>query len=104
MQFRPGLSLTFNNAKTVLEAGSRAVADGQTDIDLGELTAVDSAAVATLLAWKRLAAKAGRSLAFHHASPNLQSLIALYGVGDILGITASVPAAASAASDQRHRA
>ena len=82
--FRPGLTITVKNAKTVLEAGLRALASGETAFDLGELTAVDSAAVATLLAWQRAARKLGKSVTFLHLPPNLHSLVELYGVGDLL--------------------
>lgn len=84
MSFRPALTLTFNNAQTVLDAGLRAIADGQTQIDLGDLTAVDSSAVATLLAWQRAARKSGKALTFKSLPANLQSLVALYGVGELL--------------------
>jgi len=84
MQFRPGVSLTFNNAQTVLETGLRAIADGQAEFDLAELTAVDSAAVSTMLAWLRAARKAGGTLVFRNLPANLQSLIQLYGVGELL--------------------
>lgn len=82
--FRPAQSLTVHNAQTVLGAGLRAIADGQTVFDLGELTAVDSAAVVTLLAWQRAARKSGKTLAFSNLPANLQSLVALYGVTDLL--------------------
>jgi len=82
--FRPGPTLTVNNAKTVLEAGLRALASGQAAIDLAELSAVDSAAVATLLAWQRAARRQGRTLAFVNLPVNLQSLAELYGVADLL--------------------
>lgn len=93
MAFRPASDLTFDNAATVREAGLRAIADGQDDIDLTDLKTVDSAAVATLLAWKRQAGKAGRHLALRNLPANLQSLIALYGVGELLG---TAPAGAAA--------
>ena len=82
--YQPSQTLTINNAQTVLAAGLRAIADGQTQIDLAELTTVDSAAVATLLAWKRAAQKRGASLAFDNLPANLQSLIGLYGVTELL--------------------
>lgn len=88
MQFRPGVSLTFNNAQTVVEAGLRAIADGQAEFDLAEVAAVDSAAVATMLAWQRAARKQGRTLVFRNLPANLQSLIQLYGVGDLLQLAA----------------
>jgi len=87
MTFRPALTLTFNNAQAMLVAGLRAIADGQTEIDLAGLTTVDSAAVATLLAWQRAARKAGKPLAFKNSPPNLHSLAALYGVDSLLQLT-----------------
>lgn len=84
MMYRPALTLTVNNAKSVLEAGLRAIADGQTQIDLGGLTAVDSAAVATLLAWQRAAHGKGKTLVFRNLPANLQSLVDLYGLNRLL--------------------
>lgn len=94
--FRPTLTLTINNAKIALEAGLRAIKAGQTEIDLAQLTAVDSAAVATLLAWQRAAQALGRILTFTNLRSNLQSLVQLYGVGDLLH--AAIPAQAPTAS------
>lgn len=82
--YRPAQNLTVNNAKETLEAGLHAIAAGQTQIDLGELTVVDSAAVATLLAWKRAAHKRGNELVFTNLAANLQSLVTLYEVADLL--------------------
>lgn len=82
--FRPTLTLTVNNAKTALDAGLSAIEAGQTEIDLAQLTAVDSAAVATLIAWRRAALDRGTSLTFRNASANLHSLAELYGVADLL--------------------
>ncbi len=78
--FQPGASLTFDNAKTALDAGLQAIADGQTDIDFSGLVTVDSAAVATMLAWQRVAAAKAISLSFRNIPPNLFSLISLYDV------------------------
>ena len=82
--YRPGLTLTVHNAQTVLDAGLRAIAEGQTEIDLTDLTVVDSAAVATMLAWQRAARASGKSLMFSNLPANLQSLIDLYGAADLL--------------------
>ena len=100
--FRSTLTLTVNNAKTALEAGLRAIAEGQTEIDLMHLKAVDSAAVATLLAWKRAAREQGRPLGFTNLPANLQSLIDLYGVGDLLLPTSIDTAATDARADLPH--
>lgn len=82
--FRPTLTLTVNNATTILDAGLSAIAGGQTEIDLAQLTVVDSAAVATLVAWQRAALARGAPLTFMNASVSLQSLAELYDVADLL--------------------
>lgn len=82
--FQPGVSLTVNNARTALEAGLKAIEAGQGTIDFQHLTAADSAAVATLLAWRRAARERGVALAFTNLPQNLRSLAAMYGVTDLL--------------------
>jgi phospholipid transport system transporter-binding protein len=82
--YRPAENLTVNNAKEALEAGLHAIAAGQARIDLSELTVVDSAAVATLLAWKRAAHKRRTELVFTNFAANLQSLVNLYEVTGLL--------------------
>lgn len=84
--YQPTPTLTVNNAQTVLEAGLRAIAEGQTEIDLGGLSVVDSAAVATMLAWQRAAQRAGKRLAFRNPTASLKSLITLYGVDELVSI------------------
>jgi phospholipid transport system transporter-binding protein len=63
-------------------------------MDFAEVTVVDSAAVATLLAWQRAARKAGKSLVFTHLSASLESLAELYGVADLLHSASSAGARA----------
>jgi phospholipid transport system transporter-binding protein len=100
--FRPTLTLTVNNAKTALEAGLQAIKSGQTEIDLAQLTAVDSAAVATLLAWQRAAQAQGRTLTFTNLPSNLQSLAQLYGVADLLNTALPEKHRAEARTDLSH--
>lgn len=82
--FQPGASLTFDNAKTALDAGLQAIAAGQTEIDFSALVTVDSAAVATMLAWQRVAAAKAISLSFLNIPGNLLSLISLYDVAALI--------------------
>lgn len=82
--YQPRESLTAQNAETALQAGLQAITAGQQEMDLALLGNVDSAAVATLLAWKRAAAEKGAPLKFHHVPANLQSLANLYGVDALL--------------------
>ena len=96
--FRPPLTLTSSNAKTVLEAGLHAIRSGQSTIDMAGVTTVDSAAVATLLAWQRAARREGRTLTFVNLPDSLRNLSQLYGVIDLL----HVPAAAQVHADLHH--
>jgi phospholipid transport system transporter-binding protein len=73
-------SLTFQNAREVLEQGCAAVRSGDTVIDLANIKTADSSAVAVLLAWQRSATSAGAKLTYLNLPPSLQSLAALYGV------------------------
>jgi phospholipid transport system transporter-binding protein len=82
--FHPASTLTIENAKTTLEAGLRAIEGGQAEFDLAQLGIVDSAAVATLVAWKRAAIARRQPLAFRNIPPSLHSLVRLYGLTDLL--------------------
>jgi phospholipid transport system transporter-binding protein len=97
--YRPAQNLTVNNAKEALDAGLRAIEAGQAQIDLGDLTVVDSAAVATLLAWKRAAHKRGAELVFTNLTANLQSLATLY---DVTGLLQSASATMIQGESPRH--
>jgi phospholipid transport system transporter-binding protein len=82
--FQPATNFTVNNVTAILEEGLRAIAGGQKEIDFSQVTAVDSAAVATLLAWQRAAKQQGASLTFKNLPSNLKSLIDLYSVDGLL--------------------
>ncbi|RZI44947.1 STAS domain-containing protein [Herbaspirillum sp. HC18] len=99
MTYRPAQTLNVHNATSVLDAGLRAIADGQDHIDLIDLTVVDSAAVATMLAWQRAARSKGKMLVFGNLSTSLQSLVELYGVGELLH---AAPSSGVARTDLPH--
>lgn len=82
--FCPAEALTVNTAARVLEEGLSAIAAGQLEFDLSQLKTVDSAAIATLLAWQRASAAGGKHLIFRNFPPNLRSLADLYGVSELL--------------------
>lgn len=82
--FQPALSLTVENAAATLKAGLIAIKNGQTEIDLAHLTTVDSAGVATLLAWQRAADAQKQALHFRNLPGGLRSLAELYGVIGLL--------------------
>lgn len=82
---QPGSALTLAHARAELEAGLAAIARGETAIDLGAVTEVDSSAVASLLAWQRAARQQGRTLKFVNLPASVQSLARLYGVDTLIG-------------------
>ncbi len=53
-------------------------------LDFRGVTGVDSAAVALLLEWRRLAAARGKALEFANLPANLLALAELYGVADLI--------------------
>ena len=77
-------SLTMSDAAPVLAQGLAAIASGATKIDLGGLKAMDSAAVAAMLAWQRAAQAKGVRLEFINVPAALKSLAHLYGVDTLL--------------------
>lgn len=77
-------SVTMSDAAPVLAQGLAAIASGETRIDLGELAALDSAAVAAMLAWQRAAQAKGVRLEFINMPAALRSLAQLYGVDTLL--------------------
>ncbi|HEY8099755.1 MAG TPA: STAS domain-containing protein [Burkholderiaceae bacterium] len=82
--FQPPITLNVSNARATLEEGLRAIEAGQKEIDFAQVKAVDSTAVATLLAWQRASKKHGNSLTFRNIPRNLKSLIDLYSVDGLL--------------------
>ena len=85
--YQPAESITMNTAKTALEAGLQAIAGGQQQIVLSGLHAVDSSAVATLLAWRRAADAIAQPLVLSGAPANLQSLVGLYDLTQLLHLS-----------------
>ncbi len=88
----------MQSARATLDAGLAAISAGQALIDLGQLNAVDSSAVATLLAWQRAALAAGHPLQLVNPPASLRSLIALYDVAELLDLHVVPPATAAHAA------
>lgn len=78
--------MTTETAAALVEAGLASIRGGDLGVDLADVTEVDSAGVAMLLAWQREAAVRGGTLALTHIPPALASLARLYGVDSLLGI------------------
>jgi phospholipid transport system transporter-binding protein len=53
-------------------------------IDFAAVTGVDSAAVALLLDWRRMALARGKTLVFENRPANLLALATLYGVAELI--------------------
>jgi phospholipid transport system transporter-binding protein len=75
---------TLANAAALLEEGRRHLAEGVQTVDLGEVSEMDSALLALLLAWLRDARQHERPLAFAHLPESLRTIARLYGVDRLL--------------------
>lgn len=78
--------MTVDHAQAAWDEGVRALAASQTHFDLSNVSAVDSSAVAVLLNWQRAAEKSAVDLRFSGLPTNLLSLVAMYGVENLLKI------------------
>ena len=79
-------AVTLANVAQVLEDGRRHVDEGMRTVDLGEVTELDSALLALLLAWQREAQGRGHSLEFARVPESLRTIAGLYGVDELLPI------------------
>jgi len=79
--------MTMLSAAALKSAGDAAVAAGAAVVDLAGVTEADSAAVAVLFSWLRVAQQAQRPLSIVAAPDSLRSLATLYGVADLLPLT-----------------
>jgi len=80
--------VTLANAAQVLEQGRQHFAEGVRAVDFGEVTEVDSSALALALAWLREARAAKHEITFANLPEALQTLARLYGVEELLPLAA----------------
>ena len=78
-------SLTFANAGPVLAASADLALPTEGEVDMENVGAIDSSAVAVLLALKRRAEGEGKPLRFGRVPAPLLALAEVYGVDSILG-------------------
>ena len=76
--------VTLANVAGLLEEGRRHLAEGVRSVDFGEVTEMDSAALALCLAWLRDAKAHGGALSFSNLPESLQTIARLYGVHSLL--------------------
>ncbi|HXU42631.1 MAG TPA: STAS domain-containing protein [Burkholderiales bacterium] len=77
-------AVTLANVAGLLEEGRRYLAEGVRSVDFGEVTEMDSAALALCLAWLRDAKSSGVAITFSNLPESLQTIARLYGVHDLL--------------------
>jgi len=75
---------TLATAPQLLEEAHAALAAGVTEVDLGEVTELDSSLLAVIFAWMREAKEHGRTLVLRRVPQDLASLARLYGVAELL--------------------
>lgn len=79
--------MVIDSAAALKKAGDGAVAAGAAMVDLAGVTEADSAAVAILLSWLRVARERKQALMIVNAPTSIRSLATLYGVADMLPLT-----------------
>lgn len=77
-------NVTLANVAALREAGLKLAQNGVTEVDLSQVTEVDSSAVSLLLEWARAGLDKGQPLRFINLPTNLTSLAQLYGVTDLI--------------------
>ncbi len=77
-------SVLFGNAGAELAAGSRALAEGASGLDLAGCADFDSSLIGILLELRRQATSRGQALGLIGPPPNLRKLAQLYGVDALL--------------------
>ena len=83
---RVTLETATGAANALFNGGLRLLKGEKLTVDLGQVEAVDSAAVSVLLQWSRLARAYDVQLTFVNLPPNLRSLATLYDVAEVLRI------------------
>jgi phospholipid transport system transporter-binding protein len=77
-------AVTLATVAALLDEGRRHLAEGVRTVDLGEVTELDSALLALLLAWLREAKNRGQALVFANLPASALTIARLYGVHSLL--------------------
>jgi phospholipid transport system transporter-binding protein len=81
-------AVTLKNVTKVLEEGLAEVRSGVSVIDMSEVSELDSSLLAATFAWVREGRLAQRDLTVANLPSGLQTLAQLYGVEELLPLTA----------------
>ena len=76
--------VTLSNVASLLEEGRRHLGEGVQTVDLGEVSEMDSALLALLLAWLRDARARDKPVVFANLPESLRTIAKLYGVDALL--------------------
>lgn len=80
-------AMVIASAAELREAGEQALLSGASVVDLTEVAEADSAAVAILLAWARIASERKQALSIVGVPASIRSLASLYGVAELLPLS-----------------
>lgn len=76
--------IEMDNANALLKLSKALVLPGQAVVDFAKVDEVDTAAVSLMLEWQRRAASESKQISFVNLPNSLTSLVALYGVADLI--------------------
>lgn len=76
--------VTFGNVSDVLDDGERQFTGPRAVVDFAGVTDADSSALSLMLEWQRRANRRGAKIAFVNLGEGIESLMALYGVADLI--------------------
>jgi phospholipid transport system transporter-binding protein len=79
--------VTLANVTALLDEGRRHLAEGVQTVDLAEVSEMDSALLALLLAWLRDAKARDQAVAFTNPPASLITIARLYGVDRVIPIS-----------------
>ncbi len=77
-------AILMDNANAVLTESNVLQLEDHLQINLSQVTDVDTAALSLLMEWQRRAQLAGKKITFTHLPESLMSLAKLYGVADFI--------------------
>ncbi len=81
--------ILMDNANAVLEESNALNVMEDLQINLSQVTDVDTAALSLLMEWQRRAQAAGKKVSFTHLPESLMSLAKLYGVADFISASSN---------------